>query len=190
MIELPPMEKSVCCSCQSPKAPLTCGLCEESVCKKCAEFLDEEAFSWKTYVAPEFKHSTYCRLCFDAKVAPEIEAYEALKEKAKEVFVFFKTESKESRLIKRLEDPIEVPECQDREETLLRLAFMAAEKDFNVIVDIEIDGKKVRSGAYQTLVFSGKAIPSWVPPEKLNEKNRWSSVRSDGPAYRIVSQKK
>lgn len=184
------MEKSVCCSCQSTKAPLTCGLCEESVCKKCTVFLDEDAFSWSPVVAPEFKHLAYCRLCFDAKVAPEIEAYEAMKAKAKEVFVFFKTESKESRLIKRLEDPITVVECPDREETLLRLAFLAAQRDLNVIVDIEIEGKKVRTGAYQTLVFNGTAIPSWVPPDKLNEKNRWSSVRSDGPSYRLVSQKK
>ncbi|MNK82141.1 hypothetical protein D3C87_1019050 [compost metagenome] len=164
-------------------------MCAEAVCKKCTEFLAEDAFSFSPYVAPEFSHSTYCRLCYDAKVAPEIEAYNDMKKQAREIFVFFKTESKESRLIKRLEDPIVVPQCEDREETLLRLAFLAARANHNVIVDVDIVSKKVRMGSYQTLTWSGTAIPSWVNPDKLDGKNKWSFIRSDGPAYRLPVKK-
>jgi hypothetical protein len=185
VISLSPMENSVCCSCQSSKAPIQCGMCLEAVCKKCTEFLGEDAFSFSPYVAPEFSHAAYCRLCYDAKVAPEIEAYNDMKKQARDIFVFFKTESKESRLIKRLEDPIVVPECEDREETLLRLAFLAARANHNVIVDVDITSKKVRMGSYQTLTWSGTAIPSWVNPDKLDAKNKWSFIRSDGPAYRL-----
>lgn len=184
------MEKSVCCSCQSPKATIECGMCHEPVCKKCTEFMDEDAFSWDSETPADLKFSSYCRLCYDAKVAPALEEYNALKKQAKEIYVFFKEDAKESRLIKRLEEPIIIKDCADREETLLRLAFLAAKRDFNVIVDVEIVDKKVRTGAYQTVMFSGTGIPSWAPPDKLNGKNKWSSVRSDGPAYRIVSQKK
>ncbi|MFS4457819.1 hypothetical protein [Bdellovibrio sp. HCB2-146] len=178
------MENSVCCSCQSTKAPLTCGMCQEAVCKKCTEFMDEGAFSFEPNVPAELSHSTYCRLCFDAKVSPALDDYNALKKQAKEVFVFFKDQNKESRLIKRLEDPIYVPECEDRNETLLRLAFLAAKGNFNVLVEVDITSEKKREGAYQKTIWKGSAIPSYVDPRKLTEKNKWSFVRSDGPSYR------
>ncbi len=184
------VKKSVCCSCQSSKATLECGLCVEPVCKKCAEFLAEESFAFLPYRAADISHSTYCRLCYDAKIAPQVADYNAMIEKAKEVFVFQKIESKISRLIKRIEEPFVVENSLDRQETLLRLAFLAALGDFNVIVDVDITSQKVRNGGYQTLHWKGTAIPSNVDPRKLEDKNKWSTIRSDGAAYRTSGAKR
>lgn len=90
--------------------------------------------------------------------------------------VFMKAQFKETRLIKRLEDPISVVACADYDETLLRLAFRAAQLNYNGIIDVDITSKKVRTGNYQTSVFSGTAIPANVREDKLiKDRSNWSS---------------
>lgn len=89
--------------------------------------------------------------------------------------VFMKAQFKETRFVKRLEDPITVAECADYDETLLRLAFRGAELNFNGIIDVDITSKKVRTGNYQTSVFSGTAIPANVREDKLiKDRSNWS----------------
>lgn len=110
-------------------------------------------------VPPELTHQVYCDTCFVATLEPAQAEYEAAMARAKETIVFFKDQGKETRLIRRLEEPVHVTECADREETLLRLAFLASQKGYNAIIDIDIVSKKVRSEAYQTMVWSGSGIP-------------------------------
>ncbi len=96
-------------------------------------------------------------------------------EQAKNTMVFMKAQFKETRFVKRLEDPITIPECNDYDELILRLAFKAAEKDFNAVIDVDITSKKVRTGNYQTSVFSGTAIPAHVREDKLiKDRSNWS----------------
>lgn len=90
--------------------------------------------------------------------------------------VFMKAQFKETRFIKRLEEPVKVAECADYDETLLRLAFQAAQLNYNGVIDVDITSKKVRTGNYQTSVFSGTAIPANVREDKLiKDKSNWSS---------------
>ena len=90
--------------------------------------------------------------------------------------VFMKAQFKETRMVKRFEDPISIIDCADYDETILRLAFRGAELGFNGIIDVDITSKKVKTGNYQTTVFSGTAIPANVREDKLiKDKSNWSS---------------
>ncbi|MNJ91288.1 hypothetical protein D3C87_89380 [compost metagenome] len=166
---LPAMSKAVCMTCQKPKAALACGVCEESVCKYCAQFLDEERFSFLAKIPKDLSHSVYCNPCFETKVVPEMASYDDAKERAKDIYVFYTTDKKESRLFKRLEEPFKVLNCADREETLLRLAFFTAKANFNAIVDVDITYEKVRNGAYQTMTWNGTGIPTQIRSDKIKK---------------------
>lgn len=152
------METTACCICQKSKAPITCGICESSVCKSCTEFLDADSFSFLPQVPAELSHLAYCRLCFDAQVAPALENYQENVTKAADIQVYLKNQSKETRLFKRTEDRFSVVNCDDHDETLLRLAFQAVQAGYNALIDVEIDGKKVRQGSYQTSTYQGTGI--------------------------------
>ena len=162
------MEKSVCSSCHKPKATLSCGICQTSICKKCAEFIEPDRLAFLSKLPAEFESGTFCHPCFDEKVGPALNDYDQTIEQAKQVAVFFKTQSKETRLIKRLEEPVIVENCADHDETLLRLAFMAVKSNHSVLIDVDIVSEKVRSGAYQTLKWRGVGIPAVVDAAKLN----------------------
>lgn len=161
------MEKLSCCVCQKPKATLVCGECNESVCKNCAQFLEEGQGSFLPNPPAFLKQSTFCGPCFDLKVAPEIEAYEQTMEKAKNLPIFFNTDSKLTRNFKRKEKAFKVTDCNDRDETILRLAFLAVLGEFDALVDVDIKAEKIRNGSYQTTKYSGTAVPINMDPEKL-----------------------
>lgn len=131
-------------------------------------FLDEDTFSFVKRVPEYLTHSTYCNPCYLTKVTPALDIYNAKIERAKGVQVFFKVQSKETRLINRDQNPVRVKECADKEETLLRLAFKAQEAGFDGIVDVDIVAEKVKSGSYQTFKFSGTGIPAYLDPKKLS----------------------
>ncbi len=172
MILLPAMSESVCYECRGPKANLRCGICEESLCKKCARFLDEQTFSFRTQLAPELSHTYYCSPCFDAQVEPELAAYDETMDRAKEAFFFFVTHKGGVPVEKRALKPVEVESCPDRDETILRLAFRAAENGFNAVMDAEVKAEKVRTGGggYQKSRWMGKGIPALVDAERLNRR--------------------
>lgn len=90
-------------------------------------------------------------------------------QKAGGIHIFFKGQGKETRNlnIKRPDVLLEVKDCADYDETLLRLAFLAAQGDYNVIVDVEVESEKVQNGSFQNLKWHGTAIPSYASPEKL-----------------------
>lgn len=145
-----------------------CGLCQESVCKNCAQFLDEESFSFLMKRPEALSYTTYCPSCFDQNVAPELERYNQDIERAKEIAVYDKSQSKETRNFKRYDVTYTVQECADREETLLRLAFQAVRGGFNALIEVDITSKKVRNQAYQKQIYSGTASPA-----KVSEGKRW-----------------
>ena len=170
------MEKPVCCTCQKPKATLQCGICVSDVCKNCAQFLDAGSFSFLKVLPKELSHTTYCMNCFDKEVAPALANYETTMAAAKEIQVFEKTQGKETRLIKRTEKPVEVLDCPDREETMLRLAFLAAALGFNAIIDADIRSEKVKVGGYQSTKWSGKALPANVSNRQLvKDRSIWQN---------------
>ncbi len=161
------MEKSSCYLCQKTKANLHCGLCAETICKSCTRFLNEDRFSFFKPIPKELAHTTYCEPCFHNNVEPKFTEYEQVLEQARNILVFSKDQGKETRLIKRIEDPVHVADCVDYDETILRLAFFAAQSGYNAIVDVDVVSEKVRMGSYQTLKWTGTAVPVHVIEGKL-----------------------
>lgn len=159
------MEKS-CCSCLTAKASLECGICHEAVCKKCAQFLGEDSFSFLSKVPQDLSHRVYCPQCFEKNVSAELQEYNQNIERAKNISVYLKDQSKESRLLKRTEAPVQVESCKDRDEVILRLAFMAVLANYNGLVDVDVIGKKIRNGSYQTQNWSGTGIPTHIPDRR------------------------
>lgn len=164
------MEKLTCIFCNKPKATLSCGACNVDVCKSCAQFLDEESISFWKRTPKNLEHAIYCGPCFDAQVAPALEFYNQTMARAKEVLVFFKDQGKETRLFKRSEIALKIENCPDRDETVLRLAFLAAQENFNAIIDVDLSSKKIRNAGYQTSTWCGSAIPTQVDLDKLHRK--------------------
>jgi hypothetical protein len=136
-----------------------CLVCECSLLKGDVQFVAEDTFSFSS-VSGKGLAGTYCMSCFDDRVTPELERYNLLMEKAKDVNVFFSSQSKESRFVRRTEKPIKVVDCQDRDEAVLRLAFLAAEAGKNSIVDVDLSSVKVMNGNWKSLRWSGLAVPA------------------------------
>lgn len=156
-----------CADCQKTKAPLSCGLCAKSLCKSCTQFLEEESFSFYLSLPAVLRHQSYCLQCFSQSVQPELDRYEELMVQAREILVFEKSQSKETRLIRRDENPVRVNDCIDRDEAVLRLAFQTVQKGYNAIIDMDLVGKKVIRDGYQKTYWSGTAIPTQVSENKL-----------------------
>ena len=160
------MEAAICTSCQKPKAHFICGICKTKLCKSCVQLLTGNSFSFLQPCPEQLTHGAYCGSCFNEKVAPELESYQEVMVRAENIIVFFKTQGKETRLIKRAEKSLTVTDCEDRDETLLRLAFLAAKANFNGLIDVEITAEKVFDHAYQTKKWSGKGVPAHLDAKK------------------------
>jgi len=113
---------------------------------------------------------SYCAPCFDAQVRPELDHYLAQLEQAKNINVFYVTQSKETRFVRRTEKPIRVENCRDEDEVVMRLAFLAVQANKNTIVDVDLTSVKIRNGAWQTSSWSGRAIPADVDERSLQRK--------------------
>ena len=161
------MEKLTCATCQKSKALLNCGVCDTITCKYCAQFLEEDTFSFLKSKPEILQHSVYCPTCYQEHVESALLKYNQDLEAAKDILVFFKNQGKETRLIKRLEDPINVYECIDYQDAVMRLAFLTLKAGYNGIVDIVVTSEKVRNGNYQTLVWKGTGIPTIIRADKL-----------------------
>jgi hypothetical protein len=170
------MSSKTCTSCQKKAGDIVCGCCHESVCKNCAQFTTDEQFSYLAQKPKFLTANAFCQVCFSNQVLPIIEAYETTMNQAKEIAVFGKTQTKETRFISRKEKPFTIVDCADYEEAVLRLAFFAASKQFNALIDLDLKSKKVRIGSYQTTVWSGSAIPANVEARRLvKDRSIWQN---------------
>ena len=82
--------------------------------------------------------------------------------KAKNISVYVRGQGEETRFFKRKEKPITITDCSDKNETLLRMAFLAATENFNTLFDVSITLKKIRDEGYQTKTWSGTGIPTTI----------------------------
>lgn len=164
------MDTNICCVCQKPKAKLECGICHSSVCKKCVQFVEESAFSYYEVIPKNLNHTTFCGPCFTESVVAEIAKYDDLIEQAKAVSVFYKDQGKETRRMPRENKTYQIKACADREEVVMRLAFLAVLNGYSTLVDVDIQHEKVRDGSYQTSLWHASAVPVKLEPEKLKRK--------------------
>lgn len=151
----------VCASCREPKAVLNCGLCQSAICKKCSETMGSDFFSFLKSVPPELSHPTYCGACFDQHVAAAKAEYLDVMAMADKVVIFYKKErnvpvSRQSRM------QLQVKDCLDRDETLLRLAFFSAQQKFNAVIHVELVPEKIRINGYQRTHWHATGFPAML----------------------------
>lgn len=103
---------------------------------------------------------SYCPQCFETRVRPEIEAYEQKLERARNMNVFLKKQGKEVVHLRRAQFPVKVENCEDRDEAILRLAFLAAEEGYDTIIGVDLTTTKVRDNSYQKTLWSGVGTPA------------------------------
>lgn len=114
------------------------------------------------------RHENYCLKCFDLHVAPEKIKYNVLMEKAKDVYFLTKAYNGYVRVLRRHTTRVQVPKCDDRRETIVRLAFFAAELGMNAVILSEVESAKARDrDGYQSTIWSGSALPALIDGEQL-----------------------
>ncbi len=153
------MSKENCSVCQLPRATVECGVCESALCKGCESFLEPDHFSFWAVVPEELKLVHYCPDCFEQTVVPAQTKYEEIMAAAREVNIFFIADRNLPRVLKKAKNPISVQDCKDRDETILRLGFMAAELGFNSVIKVDVTAKQIRNLAYQTSSWQGTGMP-------------------------------
>ena len=153
------MKKIECQSCFKNKSFLECSNCKEAVCKSCACFVDETSFEFANFLPEDISGQTFCPSCYTIKADPVLTEYNLILDRAKSVNVYSIKQSNETALIKRIEKPIKVKDCADREEALMRLAFITAQKNFDTIVDVNISSIKIFDSKYRKLIWTGVGVP-------------------------------
>jgi hypothetical protein len=156
------MENKSCVTCGKTKSLLECGCCHADVCKSCAQFLNEGTFSLMKEVPAELQHTIYCYSCYLQNVEQPLAKYNELVEQAKEIMVFNKSQGKETRFIRRNEDWIEVKDCEDEDQVIMKLAFHAVEIGCN---RSGYYGSKSQTGCLSNSAFQRHGTPS--------ESQRW-----------------
>ena len=156
-----------CTICEKNKTALKCYDCGSASCKNCVEFIDEDSVEFVVLLPDELRNKTFCQNCYSQTILDKITKYRDIAARAKQVDVYTKTQTKETRRIKRVEEPLKIVDCEDRDEVLLRLAFLAAEKGFDTLIDVDVTYRKVGEGkSYRKLVWTGTAIPADPSIEK------------------------
>lgn len=154
------MERLSCTICHKNKTTLQCDLCAVVCCKNCAEFIDEDQVEFIDLLPEDLINQTFCLNCYNQGIDERLNHFRKIAEAAKTVDIYTKLQTKETRRIKRLASPIQVSNCNDDSEVLLRLAFIAAEKGFSTLVDVDIYSKKVGEGkSYRKRVWFGRGTP-------------------------------
>ncbi len=137
------------------------------MCKDCMQVLAEDAFELRATVPDDLKHLHYCQGCFGTHVAPALESYRETLSRAEAMYFFFATQKNRLPVLSKAKWPVKVEQQVDRNETILRLAFISAEAGYNSIIEASVDHEKVRNEGYQKTVWKGQGVPANVDSGKL-----------------------
>ena len=103
-------------------------------------------------------HATSVVATFERPISPA---------EAREVYIFFTTQKRPLPILSKEKEQIRVLECDDRDETILRLAFLAAELGCNAVIETDVRHEKVRNAGWQKTAWRGSGFPARVDAEKL-----------------------
>lgn len=118
-------------------------------------------------VPENLKHTTYCSPCFDEVVSAPLDEYNATMDKARDIIIYNKDQSKLTRFLKRKEAPYQVENCEDEEEALMRMSFKAAQSGFNCLIDVQFNTKKIIVGSHKKTIYSATAVPITIDPNEI-----------------------
>ena len=154
------MEVVKCDVCLKNKTALKCSMCSKSNCKHCVHFIDESVFEFLDLLPENLQDKGFCPNCYDDHISEQLSEYLNCMELAKNVNIYTKEQSSETRLMRRDKKPLKIKDCNDREETLLRLAYLAALDGYETLIDVNLVSKKISTGGrYKKLIWDGTAIP-------------------------------
>lgn len=157
----------LCKTCRKPKANYHCGICQDPTCKACTHFVGEDTFSYLKKVPEILTHTTYCTPCFDETVSETLNNYNATMDKARDIIIYSKDQSKITRFLKRKEPPYQVENCEDEQEAVMRLSFKAAEAGFNCLIDVQFTTKKTIVGSHKKTIYAATAVPITIDPNEI-----------------------
>ena len=160
-------DSQTCASCGALKSPFSCGICQIALCKSCVQEVDSHSFSYFSKIPAELKKGNICPKCYEDKILPHKQRFDELLEKANDIYFLTKSYKGYVRVHNKHSKRVVVEDCDDRRETIVRLAFFAAELGFNAIIDSEVESKKVRMGKYQSTRWFGSAVPAKIDGEQL-----------------------
>lgn len=166
------METGRCTSCVNTKAPYTCGKCQGPICKTCVQSLQKNSFPYLNPTPEDLTHKEYCVNCYSSYVGPALDNYNDTIERAKRVMVFHKGLSEETRLMSRAEKPLKLEGCEDKADATLRLAFLAAQKGFNSLIDVDVSPRKIRNAGFQTTKWRAIGVPLTLDEKKYELKKK------------------
>lgn len=122
--------------------------------------MDQNIFEYSDLLPKQILDKAMCPNCYDSEAHDIVEKYKEALETAKDVDIYDENQAKATYKMPRHEKPISVADCDNREEVLMRLAFLATLKGFNTLLDVGLQSKKITvSGRYKKLIWSGKGIP-------------------------------
>jgi uncharacterized protein YbjQ (UPF0145 family) len=127
----------------------------------------EDFSALRRAIPEELKHSSYCVQCFDEHVAAPLADYEEKKEKARDIIIYSKEQSKLTRFLKRKADPYKVEGCEDEEQALLKMSFYAVEDGYNCLIDIQYHTKKIIDGSHKKTIYGATAVPITIEPGSI-----------------------
>lgn len=149
----------------------TCQGCQNGIQKREVGFVDDETFAFLEALPEGVTPGAFCPSCFEERVRPALTAYQDLMAAAENVNMFYLSQSKESRFVRRTERRVQVDNCSDKQEAILRLAFKAVQIGKNALVDVDLRSRKViAAGGYQTSLWAGVAIPADIDEAQLNRR--------------------
>lgn len=160
-----------CVVCRAEKVIKTCALCKGAVCKDCVQYLSRQRFLFLPKPPNFMNHAQYCVTCFDSKIAPELAAYDAVVEEAKEVTVIVSTYRGQIPVIQKSPRVVEVRDHADKDEAILHLAYLARLGGWNSIIEVKLEPKKVRNHAFESTSWSGTALPAKINVERFDRRN-------------------
>jgi hypothetical protein len=170
------LEKTICNQCKKPSVQMNhCPLCKAMSCKSCTLFMQDDAFSFMSLIPDEMSHSQYCIGCFTNIVAPALDNYKMTMARAKKVYIVERAPRKPLPILKKSATTVQVRNCRDREETILRLAFLSAELGFNTVDRVKIRHEKVGNTSYKKLVWHATGIPVELDGLKLERQEAQSA---------------
>ncbi len=156
-----------CGVCLTAKSIKTCGLCQVHVCKKCLETPAGDAFLYLKKIPVELNHTCYCIHCWDAKVVPALADYELMAEKARNVYFLTEDYRGYVRVLRKHTKRVDIEDCDDRREIILKMAYMAAELGFNAIIQSRVESASVYINSYHSSRWKASALPAIIDGEQL-----------------------
>jgi hypothetical protein len=162
------METATKCSiCNAPKAPKNCSLCQASICKNCQIQLRSDAFLYRYPLPEKLSHLNYCARCYDEHVAAELAHYEVLAEQAKNVYFLTDSYLGYVRVLQSHTERISIPDCDDRREIILKMAYQAAELGYNALIKSRVESRSVNIDGYHSSRWKASALPAKIDEVQL-----------------------